>query len=466
MSYREIYEDNGMHGLRTKMWNYTEQKHYFSIDVPAMYDEIININCGFHYKVKLHSKYGIINDFGKIVVPIIYDEICYLDPHFGCKLNGKYHIISQWDIYNRIARYSKLTFSEYEDLGKYDQSGYCRSYQLLPVKLKGKWGYINGDGEDIISVKYDEADNFHDEHAKVKLDGVFGFIDRKGKTVIPFMYENATPFQNVFTNQKWDGSSFICLPYGILKYPVKEQIDKPILLAKVKTKGKFGYIDITNNARIDFKYDEADDFFNGFARVKNNDKYGFINYSGKEIIPLQYANAFEMSCGGYFAVCKDNKWICLNEIGLEEYPPEKVSFSLKSYGIELPHIENIEKINNDLIINKIKTLNLIITSINCAEHKIQKYIKITIDNPHKAGHWTDTENHPQYLYDKKGKLFKVIIDIEYEDDWPSYSITKEKSYNIDYDNDNSIRQIGNFIFEKGYLKSSNVLDFINFIFLY
>lgn len=51
---------------------------------------------------------------------------------------------------------------------------------------------------------------------------------------------------------------------------------------------KFGFSDVKKNIIIEPKYEEAEPFHNGMAKVKLNGKYGFIDQTGKVVIPFKY----------------------------------------------------------------------------------------------------------------------------------------------------------------------------------
>ena len=59
------------------------------------------------------------------------------------------------------------------------------SYGLARVQSKEGWGFVNKDGEEIISCKYEDADYFWfgAETAEVKLNGEWITIDKTGKQV-------------------------------------------------------------------------------------------------------------------------------------------------------------------------------------------------------------------------------------------------------------------------------------------
>ena len=52
--------------------------------------------------------------------------------------------------------------------------------------------------------------------------------------------------------------------------------------ARVELNGKYGFIDKTGTKIIPCKYDSADSFRNGRAKVELNGKRGYVNKSGVE----------------------------------------------------------------------------------------------------------------------------------------------------------------------------------------
>src|SRR6187549_3586649 len=61
------------------------------------------------------------------------------------------------------------------------------------------------------------------------------------------------------------------------------------------------------------------DFQSGVVRVEKNDKVGFADKQGKEVSPIQYENAFDMS-EDMAAVRKAGKWGYINKLGKEVIP--------------------------------------------------------------------------------------------------------------------------------------------------
>lgn len=71
------------------------------------------------------------------------------------------------------------------------------------------------------------------------------------------------------------------------------------------------------NAQIDkSKYDEVDDFREGFVKIKQNNKWGVANTRGEEVILPKYDNIHSFK-EGIFKVHQNGKWGFINEKGKE-----------------------------------------------------------------------------------------------------------------------------------------------------
>ena len=111
----------------------------------------------------------------------------------------------------------------------------------------GKYGYINIDGNVIITPQFDYAESFSEGLALVKVDEKCGFIDKKGTIVITPQFDY------------WGTASF---SEG---------------LACVKVDGKCGFIDKKGTIVITPQFDYAESFSEGLALVKVDGKCCFID---------------------------------------------------------------------------------------------------------------------------------------------------------------------------------------------
>jgi len=207
---------------------------------------------------------------------------------------------------------------------KYDWAG-SFSEGLAPVRLNGKYGYINKSGKLVLPLKYQSAGFFSEGLAHVKLFGKYGFIDKSGKVVVPFKYYDARAFS--------EGLASVCL---------EEHIDN------IGLSYLWGFIDKSGNTVIPHLYYRVSDFHEGLANIGNaiitiseplidksnkwvqwpfreyygdwyfiegfarvcshsNHKWGFIDKSKKSVVPPKYDEARHFS-EGLAAVSLNGKW--------------------------------------------------------------------------------------------------------------------------------------------------------------
>jgi WG containing repeat len=193
---------------------------------------------------------------------------------------------------------------------------------LLPVKVSGKWGYINGTGQLVINPQFDFAEEFHEGRAGVCLgkpcdyfdstspnDSHWGFIDTSGKVIVTPQYPEASvfreglasvctgdcsmnptqPFSRGYIDR--DGKLVIPMQFGIAS-SFSEGLAQ-VCIGKCQWdkdtgySGKFGFIDHSGHFVINPQYDNVFDFKNGYAKVfigKGTDaKGGYIDKTGKTI---------------------------------------------------------------------------------------------------------------------------------------------------------------------------------------
>lgn len=137
---------------------------------------------------------------------------------------------------------------ECEDIGK-------QSKDLIPVKFKSKWGFVNSEGIWVITPEYDFADNFYSNLARVKKNNKFGFIDKRGNLIIEFKFLYAGNF--------FEGEDYA--PYQCGE-------EKNYL---------FGYINKKGNVIIPCEFQMAYDFRNHVAKARKWDLYGYISFDSK-----------------------------------------------------------------------------------------------------------------------------------------------------------------------------------------
>ncbi|MFO1439458.1 MAG: WG repeat-containing protein [Verrucomicrobiaceae bacterium] len=146
---------------------------------------------------------------------------------------------------------------------------------MTPVKVGGKWGFVDDAGKVVSEVKWEKVGNFVEGLAAVSLAGKWGFIDKTGKVVIEPAWDEAQHFQ--------EG------------------------LAPVKKGALWGFIDKTGQVAIPPAFEEAFTFTEGLACVMKGGLYGFIDPTGKVVIDLTWARPGRYSHGHVVLTTKEGE---------------------------------------------------------------------------------------------------------------------------------------------------------------
>jgi hypothetical protein len=100
------------------------------------------------------------------------------------------------------------------------------------VKLNGKWGYIDFDGNEVVPPLYDYVGYYSDGRVCVRVNQKFGFVDLDGNEVVPLRYD--------YIYDHYDG------------------------MAMIRLDGKYGFIDMDGNEVIPCWYNSVGRQSHGF----------------------------------------------------------------------------------------------------------------------------------------------------------------------------------------------------------
>ncbi|MCS4464346.1 WG repeat-containing protein [Clostridium botulinum] len=79
-----------------------------------------------------------------------------------------------------------------------------------------------------------------------------------------------------------------------------------IKLFPIKSKGKYGYVNVKGETCIEIKYGYAEEFIEDLAVVAIDDYFGFIDKKGNEIVKIEYDDVYDF-VEGLAAVDKEGK---------------------------------------------------------------------------------------------------------------------------------------------------------------
>lgn len=201
-----------------------------------------------------------------------------------------------------------LKFNERIDLLYPDEGDVARA------RIGEKWGLIGQQGEAILPFIFERIYAFQNNIAIVRFNGKWGVINSVGKWIVTPDYDSISMYEYCI-KATLDSNSFYFNLAG-------EQITEPILkdekqeysegLIKANLNSKWGYKDASGKWVIRPQYEEANDFYHGFASVSLNGIKKVIDKSGKSHSREGLAIAYsirEDSYGLFGFIDESEDWI-------------------------------------------------------------------------------------------------------------------------------------------------------------
>lgn len=167
-------------------YSYYDRDFNKLIDAEYDYASAFNGNVA---AVKTGNKWRLIDKEGNILTGdfdgIVVDEkeIAFRNDRSFAKKGDKYILIDSKG--NQIG-------GTYEDAKLFAVGG-----KYAAVKINGRWGFVDQNGNLAIEAKYSDARSFANGLAAVKLNGSWGFIDSEGNTAIDYIFEDAKDFNDL-----------------------------------------------------------------------------------------------------------------------------------------------------------------------------------------------------------------------------------------------------------------------------
>ncbi len=184
----------------------------------------------------------------------------------------------------------KATKEEYQDLGMINEN-------LAYAKKDGKYGFINGNMEEMIPFDYDEVGTFYNGIAPVKKGNKWGMIDSKNELVIPMEYDEikmdfyriANRYKVLFGRK---GEEWHLLSEQGEKLNSNRLVDVSLFVsnkpAAVKVDKGWTFID-KEGKLSDSIYEETYSFQNNKTFIKESGKYYLINLKMEKSNPLTFS---------------------------------------------------------------------------------------------------------------------------------------------------------------------------------
>ncbi len=146
--------------------------------IPVIYDEIYPLKSGANstitkYFVSILGKSGIIDNTGKLIIPTIYEHISSIDTFYLVKQNSYFGLLNEKGV--------SILPIKYGSISKFSNS-------LFLVKIN-KYGLVTPQNKFILQPVYDSVGLILNYGYLVKQNGLFGIISNSGLTLVPIKYK-------------------------------------------------------------------------------------------------------------------------------------------------------------------------------------------------------------------------------------------------------------------------------------
>jgi hypothetical protein len=254
-----------------------------------------------------NGKIGIINQYGKLIVPVEYERVMFCDAYF-CVRNFKEQV-------TMFSYRGKRLCTDIDDFQVLSEG-------LIAVKKDCKWGYIDADGNVVISFLFDEAKCFKFGVAEVKHEKKFYTIDRKANKLTDENINNSKlevkPFQDNNT-QLWgvidSNAKVIIKPQYVSLHAVMFKEIPYFIVTNTEPK-RSGLIDLQGNCILPVTYKNifSYDSDSTLKVMTVDEKQGLFHLNGYWILPIEY-NDFGSLSEGMRWVCRGSKYGYVDEVG-------------------------------------------------------------------------------------------------------------------------------------------------------
>jgi WG containing repeat len=314
--YKEMLGDMS-NGWFVKVWNDPKEKIHINttgamFTVPADLLLMTDRIDGKKFIAFKNSKYGIVDQQLKVLLPFEYDRITPADN--GLLIVGQNNLFGLMDL--KMKWVLKPAFT---NIHKF-QNGYA-----IITDSTGKYGAINTKGIVTTKPQFNIIARIDKTSSAIALyrynSDRSGLVDlATGKIITAaeyMMFASSYDYGMIYFSK--DGKKGMMDSTGkVIFYDTFNDFSPGFLenRAWVMKDNKYGFVDKTGTVVIPIQYDMVGGFSEGLAKIKANGKYGFINAKGDVVIPPTFIDAQNFESG--MAWVKDaNKAYYIDKTGKE-----------------------------------------------------------------------------------------------------------------------------------------------------
>ena len=435
-----------------------------------------------YYALYTDDKWGIVDSTGNTVIEPMYQEMIIV-------LNNRKDVfLCTYDVNEKTGEYKTKVinrkneeiytkYDKIEPLENYDKSGNAwYEKDIMRVQKDGKYGLIDLDGKEILSLEYDNIETLKglENSIIVTKNGKVGLVNKSGATIINPEFSKIQKFDDDYTK------GYITIDqnkkYGLVSYAGSKILENKYEKIDaiygenhfvIQEKGKQIVINSKGDKVITDGFDKITQInSDGVVFIKDKE-YGFMNFDKKVLIKPTYQELKEINIGTLKAK-KDNKYGIIDING-----KEKLGFKYSDLYYEESagfYVTEDEKYNSQILDNKLKVkLSGVLSELN----KEDGYMKLKIKDEYKYYNFKFEEkdvkdvlsNNNLFVSRKDGKYGfvdkegNVVVDYIYDEaqEQNKYGFAAVKKGNLW----GSINREGKEVITPKYkMKNYLVIDFI------
>jgi hypothetical protein len=247
-------------------------------------------------------KYGYIDEAGRIVVYVKYDEVSQFSEGLAAV-----RIKDEWGYIDRSGRVAigfrfDIAESFHDGLARTCASKVNTGNVSAPSQLK--CGFIDKTGRIVIRARtFQEFSDFSESLAAVQaVNGKYGYVNTRGQTAISPAFTSAGKFSEglaaVFFSSgssgyiNRNGQTVIKGVSGEAFSGGRARVQKDLTSASARYSTRYGYINRNGNIVIKEQFINGEEFSEGLASVQYDDlSHGYIDKDGKTAIASRFYDA-------------------------------------------------------------------------------------------------------------------------------------------------------------------------------
>lgn len=300
-SFSEILPISDSVWILKKSKNMSFYLPYSNQVVSPSYEEIITTNAGY-FKIINNGLLGLLSPQLKQVIPAIYTKIKVFEKE-KIIVTNKLNYYSIFYMNGNLKVRMHYTFDQYLDY----VDGFAR------VQHKGKWGFVNTDGQIVVSTQYDECKDFVNGKAEVRIGNKWGYVSATEKLIVSPYYDETSGFSTgsgcVRKGNLWGFVS------AVGKEIVKPQFESILLSSSnkyiVSSNGKSGIFDENGIELMSLFYKDCIELKPDFYKTRLFGKYGLVDAKNTKIVDFLYDDITWDKTLDCFLLYKNGDWQAL-----------------------------------------------------------------------------------------------------------------------------------------------------------